>query len=544
MNSKYLKYLLLPLYWLAVVWLYHKGHKATLVDDGNAAIIDFIAQGWRGILNNYGMTSLYHFHDLVNNLWFLLFGLNEKAWFLLTATLHAVNSWFIFTNMSLFYEKCELKNGSIIAFAGSLMFLLSPYQSENIIWAATHHYGFALLFFMLMLNLLMRISESNLSRNAVLIGVLYVVSLTTREETLVYSGVFVAMFALLKLLNPATMISVRKFFGFIVAPQALLIVLYFVATKLIKGNWIPHYGTTHIENLSIGNYATTFLQYLIKQLAFIHFFDYPVRDMVYGLVREKTTVACAIALILLLFTAALLFFRNKRALLVFTSLTISMVVLFLPVLNLYFMYLFRYENDRMGYFGSIMLYQIVPLVLFSLLPALGYVVCAVWLMIALHFSTITAACWQHAGIFYHNCINTLPQREGRLFFLNVPLKYQSIYVFRKEQRIRNAYNLYHANDTCHVNAIAWSLFHSPKDKLEIQHYSNDSIKVILRHSETSWWMQGDKGATNFENDDVRFEVDEWGIGYTLKVKNKKPDDSFWITTQHGFVNFDIEKYSD
>jgi hypothetical protein len=535
MNTKHCKYLLLPLYWIAVVWIYGKGYKASLVDDGNAAIIDFISQGWGGMLNNYGMTSLYHFHDLVNNLWYLIFGLNGKAWFLLTASLHALNSWLIFINMKTFYKKCGLKYRYAIAWIGSLMFLLSPYQSENIVWAATHHYGFALLFFMIMMRLVLHINDTNFLIYGVAVAVLYVISLMTREETLVYPGVFVAMFAVVKFFNPATSLSVKRFFTAIVLPQALLIITYFLLTKLIKGHWIPHYGTTHIENITMANYVTTLLQYLVKQSFFVHFLDYPARDWVYGFIRDKTALSLAIAFLVLSAIVVLLFIRNKRAWMVFGSLCISMVILFLPVLNLYFMYLFRYENDRMGYFGSIMLYQIVPLVFFSLLPALAYVVVMGWLMIAVYYSNIAAASWQQAGTFYQHCLSTLPQRQGRLFFLNVPLKYKDIYIFRSVQRIRNAYQLYYRKDNlAQLKPVAWANFHSPNDKLEILCCANDSMKIILRHTQPSWWMRNELGATNYENEDCRFEVDEWGIGYTFKVKDRKPDDSFWVTTADGF----------
>ncbi len=535
-----LKILLLPLYWIAVVWLYHKGHTAALVDDGNAGLIDFEIEGWKGILNNYGMTSLYYFHDLINNLWYELFGLNTKAWFLLTATLHALNSWLIFLNMENFYQRCNLKHAGKIALFGSLMFLLSPYQSENIVWAATYHYGFALLFFMLMLRLILKLNEQNLLRSAVFIALLYCVSLTTREETLVFPGVFVVLFMLIKFFNPSTAVSLKKFFAFIVVPQAVFIVLYFVLTKLIKGNWIPHYGTTHIENLSAANYATTLLQYIAKHYGFIHFFDYDFRNSVYGFIQKKTALSFGIFAAVNFFFTALLFIRNRKAAFVFVGLWICAIVLFLPVLNLYFMYLFQYENDRMGYFGSIILYQIFPFVFFSLLPLLGYACCMAWLIFALHFSKITATCWQNAGHFYHNCINTLPQQNGRLFFLNVPLKYQSIYIFRSIQRIRNVYQLYHKRDNLEqLKPVAWTLFHSPDDKLEIHRLSNESIKVIVRANGISWWMHNEMGAQDYENDDCVFDVDEWGTGYSLTIKNPKPNDSFWIATPNGFRQFDF-----
>ena len=538
LQRNYFNFLLLPLYWVAIVFLYHKGHTGALVDDGNAGLVDFALEGWAGIKHNYGMTSLYYFHDLVNNIWFEIFGLNTKAWFLLTASLHALNSWLIFINMKTFYQRCNLKHGGKIALFGSLMFLLSPYQSENIIWAATHHYGFALLFFMLILRLVLKLNKENLIQYSVLIILLYCVSLTTLEQTLVFPGVFVALFILMKFFNPSTAMPVKVFIVYVIIPQAILIILYFVSTKLIKGSWIPHYGSTHIENISLANCTATFLQFIVKHLGFIHFFDYGIRDEVYSFIVKKTTLSVAIFIAVNSILAIFLYIRNRKSAIVFAGLWVCAIVLFLPVLNLYFMYLFQYENDRMGYFGSIILCQIFPLVFFSLLPLLGYICCIAWLIFALHFSKIAVSCWQNAGHFYHNCVNTLPQQSGRLFFLNVPLKYQSIYIFRKAHRIGKVYQLfYNKHNSEQLKPVAWMLFHSPNDKLEIHQLTNHSIQVIVRANGVSWWMFNEFGALDYENDDCIFDVDEYGTGYTLTIKNPKPDDSFWITTGEGFQQF-------
>lgn len=538
-QKKHFNLLLLPLYWIAVVCLYHKGHTGALVDDGNAGLVDFKIEGWKGMSNNYGMTSLYYFHDLVSNLWFELFGANTKVWFLLTATLHALNSWLIFINMKTFYQRCNLKHGEMIALFGSLMFLLSPYQSENVIWAATHHYGFALFLFMLMFKLLMNLRDDNAISSSLLLTLLFIISLITFEETLVFPGVLVVFFLLLKMFSLRT-VATSKFLLLSILPQALLILLYFTLTKIIKGNFVPHYGETHLENLSIDVYAATFLQYIFKHLGFIHFGDYGFREKIYDFIAERTIlVVVSFIAFLSILTSVVALRIGKRALIIVGLLIISVMFL-LPSLNLYFMYLFRLENDRLGYFGSVALYQIVPFVFFSILPYLGYLVSVVYLIVSVYLITMVVPCWRAAGEMYINCVNTLPKKEGRIFFLNVPLKYQEVYVFRKTKRLSDVYQLYHSiQNSERLKPIAWTQFHSENDTIQIERISENSVKVYLQMTGSSWWMWNELGASDYENSDCVFDVSDDGMSYTLAIKNKKIDDSFWITTKSGFHEYKL-----
>ncbi|MCS6819630.1 MAG: hypothetical protein NZ522_06720 [Chitinophagales bacterium] len=524
------------LFWIATFAIYFKAHPGSLVDDGHAAIVDFKTMGWRGFLNNYGMSSLYHVHDFINNIWYCLFGLNTKAWFALTASLHAINAWLLFCFIFYWLKKLSAKYFFEISVSGAALFLLSPYQSENIIWAATHHYGFAMLFFWILAFLTLNLNQENYKKNAFITYLIFSLSLLTREETLVYPGVLVTLFIVQKITQKSNL-ETKKYFTHFVLPFLLLIVLYFILTRIAKGHWIPHYGTTHIENISLRRWVSVFLQYCAKNLFLIHFFNLPIRESIYIEIIEKHVWKLTVIVVLVLVIIMRFFLRNNRQKLIFGFLSFSVLILTLPVLNLYFMYIFPYENDRMSYFFGLFFFPLVAYMLFTIFKRFALTIILPALVLFLVLDNRKALCWQQAGSFFFNCVNSLPdQPQGRMFFLSIPLKYQGVYAFRSINRIENAIMLADKKVSKHqLIGIAWAEFSHPSDNVLVEKINESEYAVALQLKKGSWLMQNEMGATDRETKDYIFNITDANCCYRLKIKQKLPDDSFWIIKNGKFA---------
>jgi hypothetical protein len=130
--------------WIFVFAIYFPGYKAMLIDDGISGLWEFKKWGFSGYLYSYGMKSFYYGYFGFLAILYFLFGTNPLGWFIVFSFLHALNTTFIFKAFQKLYTAFALQNGLWIALLGSILFLVSPYQSENIIWAATSHYSLTL----------------------------------------------------------------------------------------------------------------------------------------------------------------------------------------------------------------------------------------------------------------------------------------------------------------------------------------------------------------------------------------------------------------
>src|SRR5690606_23555346 len=160
------------------------------------------------------------------------------------------------------------------------------------------HYGVSMVCLWVSFFLYEKFILSHKKRWLLLFWAVYIFSLLTLEISLVFPGLFVIVFMLLyeKHINRQTIVFHLKN---IVLPMAAIIVLYFVATKILKGVFIGHYGAeTHTLKLVSLRAAGTYMQYLAKLLGYAHFFTYKIREAVYELLKNGWVIATSASMFL------------------------------------------------------------------------------------------------------------------------------------------------------------------------------------------------------------------------------------------------------
>ena len=175
--------------YLVVAFLFFgKGYKGELVDDGLAGLVKFENMGWSGFWRSFGFTSLYYFHDIFVLTVYKLVGKSTLGWFIVMVTLHCFNATLGFTLFKKFYALMGVEHGVPIALAGSTLFLLSPYQTENVLWAATLHYSIALSIFLFSSIILLNDLQLGQLRSITIfiVSVLYCIALVTLEISLIF----------------------------------------------------------------------------------------------------------------------------------------------------------------------------------------------------------------------------------------------------------------------------------------------------------------------------------------------------------------------
>lgn len=533
MQFKFRQLWALLFFFMLTVILFHNGYGSQFLDDFFTILVYFRQQGWSGFYDSYGFTSLYYGHNFINLSAYSLFGLNKMAWYLLFTGLHSLNAFLGFIFFSQLFQKNNLSNAKLMAFLGSLMFLLAPYQTENVIWGATLHYAISFLCLWACLMLLALYLDSGKWRHLFLSHLLFAFALLTLELSLVYPAIFFVVFGFLW--PPFEYERLKQIVLKIMAPNACIIVIYFLLTKFIKGHFIGHYGSeVHLANLGLSNMASAFLKYVVKLVFFIHHFSFYARGEVYGFFDDHPVVS-AIAFLLLAISSVAAFVFNRRKIFLATALFLSGFAMLLPVLNMYFAYMFTTENERLSYIASYFIYLAIIL-LFSytgklgmLFLALGFIATSSYL---LHGSTES---WKGASQVQKAAVDSFRWEDAdRIFVLNQPCYFRGVYVFRNKTRLNRAlYIMRDIDIQTNIREIAWANMNSFADSVLVEKRDGRALKVTLPNW-GRWFWYNNLGAADYENDYCKVDFSDDGQSYVVEFKDLSPFDTVICYTPNGW----------
>ncbi|MCC7030556.1 MAG: hypothetical protein IT257_09640 [Chitinophagaceae bacterium] len=516
--------------------IYFSAHRAMLIDDGISGIWEIKMQGMQGYLKSYGFENFYYGHYGIVALLYFLFGLHALGWYIFFVAMHALNATLIFVFcQKLFQHTLQLKQATILALCGSLLFLLSPYQSENIIWAATSHYSVTFSVLLTGLILLDKKISAKGQTPYFIFHLLFAFALVTLEISFLFPVIWTALFFLYKKLNKNE-ISFRVFFLKFLLPQIVLVFIYCLFHKIYFQTWIPHDRAGADTGFSLAHSITTLSQQMLKLFGFVHYLPHSAREAIYSSLLHWKKVL----LVLILLSAGMSFWLYRKDLKTFYTALFLMgaaLLMYLPFMRLYFMYLSRIENDRYNYFASAFLFLLLVYLLFQISRKLGYFIISAYLIafIICLFPVVSAR--KHSAVLHHAYLAQLPvdNTADKIYLLNVPASCRDAYVFRAEGRTGIAYQtIYNKSIFEKIVQVAWYNAQSENDDFEAKKLSDSSYQVQIK-TNGSWWMYQSIGASDMENDLFRFTLDQWG-GYVLTFKKQPaPNDQILLYDQGKFV---------
>jgi len=505
---------------VALFLIYFSAHEAMLIDDGISGIWEIKMGGWHGYLKSFGFENFYYGHYGIVAVLYTLFGLHSLGWYIFFVAMHAVNSTLLFlVCKKIFSNTATDTQSSLMALFSSLFFLISPYQSENIIWAATSHYCVSLFVLLLSILWLIKKMEGNNVFSVILLHLLFVLSLVTLEISFLFPLVLLAVYILYRGINK-NKLSLSDYCLKILLPQAILVFIYCLFHKILFQTWIPHDRASHDTVFSFSHAVTTLTQQMVKLFGFVHFLDYSKRESIYqSLLHWKkvlVVLACIFAVI-----SFILYKKKKDNFYIALFFMLSALLMYAPFMRLYFMYLSRLENDRYNYFASAFLFSLFIFLLFQLHKSIRYIIIVFYLSaFSLCFFPVVSA-RKHSARMHKQYLTQLPvdSTPGTIYLLNVPASCKDAYMFRAKYRIGIAYQtIYNKDIFAKINQIAWHNAQGENDILEVKKVSDSSFHVQLK-TNGSWWMEQSIGASAKENETYKFELDAWG-GYLLTFKKK------------------------
>lgn len=505
--------------------VYFKTAGGGFVTDQIGWLQNYQATGWKGILNAFNDKSPHYvYHIFGFSLW-KIFGLHGKGWMLFFVSLHALNATFGFIVFKKLFTKAEVSSPQIIAMAGALLFLLSPYQTEPLVWYACVHYLVCTLLVLVAINAFVSYNENE-----------------ERKELFVfYISAFLAAFTLeISFSLPFIIASLILFFPFgksktqkgkqllfFVAPSVALVLFYFLTTKLLRGNFAGHYGAATHFNTDIQLLMSNLAKYTAKVFTLSQFWEYAKRNALYTFF-EQEKFAFLFATFLCL--AAMVFVVRHKHLskkIVVAALLFAMFVFaLLPILNLYFSSIVNVEGDRFTYFASLFAAQLAAFSLVSLFGILGWVTVAVFLFFNVKFLFVNTASWHHnRNLNFSLCEKFRWYDATHIYFLNLPDNINGTYMFRSfepDNSFAETLALrYGKNIETKTTEILEYNMNQATDGVRVEIVSDNELKVVFTGAGNWWWWKG-IGGSSYSTDNYEVKIDEWGVGYSLVFKNKTP----------------------
>lgn len=514
------------LFWLLALVLYWPTAGAGFVTDTLGWFQTYRNTGFTGIFKVFGDHSLHYLYHLFFFLLFKLFGFHGKGWLLVFTGLHAWVATLALTFFSNLFSRLNIRQGKWIAWAGSLLFFLSPYQTETLVWYACVHYLLCSAFVLAALRAFTNYLERGTRQEIIAFYGWFVLSVFTLE---IGFGLplLVGAFALLLPLETYKAQQRGRLLAIFTLPSLMLVLLYFLLVKITRGSMAGHYGAaTHFNmdpHLLLGNFS----KYCAKIFALSAFWPHEKCATLYA-IFEKPNWAWLLLPIAGIGVGVLIRWRNRIAprvsllLLLFLGFGLALA----PAVNLYFNTLTLIEGDRFTYLASVFAAMFTALGLNIIGRRAGSALLLLVLVVNLHFLRTNIISWKENKEVSEALLKNFKWSEApRIYLLATPDNYRGAYMFRSfatDDYFSRRYDLQNGTqlESKMVNVLQYNMQHK-SEGVSVERVSDTDLKVTFNQW-GNWWWYGSIGAANYETASYTVRIDEWSHSYIVHLKHKEP----------------------
>lgn len=511
-------------YWIILFIIYLPAAQAGRVGD---------FPGWVHFLNSVnftkyinrsgsGIPSMYQFTQVVSYIFYQAFGANAWLWHLLYITLQSLNTLLLFTFFSLLFYDSSVKNATLAAFTGGLLFCLCPHISEVVVWESSFHYLLGLLLMLMVLHCVQKFIITQKTDYAWLGGIVFFLS-TYSLEVFYLTPLFVISLAFYyhSVLQHGKPV-IKKVLRYFTLPQLIFFTIHFILLRTLY-----HQGIAHIGSVAIQLNVTIFskpLKYIFHILFFGRFFNDHVRSSVYHFCESGMGLSLfygLLALILIYFIAGYNKFNNSRKaiVLLFTWAALAIGL----ILPLWFPDSGLVIYDRYTYLPDAFIYMFLALLLNNFCRKQVYIALMFfYALLNYRFTHRVNAYWQQSAEVVNNLVATFPNDPSKkVLLLNLPECLDGVQMVgtRDDGEFRMMYNAIMpdkiSNDVYDAEAF---YMRSPIDGAHVSVIDDTTIRVTLNQWGT-WWVYYGYGASSYENSDYKVIMRDPGHWYDLVLKH-------------------------
>ena len=486
--------------------------------------------GAGGLMNNFYDIGLTPVADSILFVLFKLFGTHTTGWFLSAIFLHSLNAFLIILVGFQLNTAFSLNSSRALAFAPGLLFLLSPFQTEVILWTPRIvNYSIAVVFLLLSVYYMIKYSRAEKNIQLLLFHLFFVCAILSFETALCFPAIPVCYFLFLRFVQGAA-IRIRSILLKILLPQTAILFLYFLTCKLWLGEWILHYGASAHLSFSPTLVAGTLVKYLAKFLLFYRYLPDSRHDFLHGLLQTdiSNSITVWILMAVLLLLGSFLFFRlfqkNKNGTVLLLLLLLSFLITLVPVINLDTTFVGAIFTDRYGYLPSVFFYLLITTSIYMLLKRIWGVITCFLLVICCLCLSATIPVWQEASDYSKRLMTNYEPfiAERNVLVLNMPDNCNWIMTYRNG--FTQGASLAFGKTPRDINEIAGFSMTSVNDSVNVTYDGSKSIRVESMPRKKSFLYNGRWGKS-METAEYSLTFDQDLIAYTLVFKNDIPADA-------------------
>lgn len=515
------RFLVFTIYLAIAIAMYCGTAQAKFVADFIDIYNETDFSGW---LSFFHVVKGVHVDVVSRGLLFLgvkFFGLNPTAWMLATALLHAVNTWLVYLFIAKVLKLLRNREAELIARLSGLVFVLSPYHTEVVVWLGAFNYLVVALFVLLSLNTSLNYFVTGKVKWLVATIVTTLGAAFSHELAVIIPPAMAVVF----LLSSRTF-SVNRLMA-AGSVTLLSVAAYFVSNKIFKHDWIGHYGASAHLSFQWQQALAVFNKYIAKICLLTPFMPEGWQGKIFAAISTPGALyATLIAYVVFaLFSIWYRFTYGKLNAVSFFVALFGLAVA--PVLNLYFPDFIKIHADRYCYLPSVFLVPAILVLFFAANRYVGFLLATVMVIAngyALHYNN---ASWQQAGKVEQQLeADFLWKDAKRVYILNLPENYNGAYMYRSlgYSKFKWRYDLMHT-DTIKadvVEIVGYNMM-SVNDSVKVMVVNDSTLQVELSDWGRWYWLET-HGAYSYENELVKVDMDEWNHTYRLTFKALRKED--------------------
>ncbi|MBK9014600.1 MAG: hypothetical protein IPM82_11260 [Saprospiraceae bacterium] len=514
-----------------------------------------------GVWTCFGFPAMHQVTNFFLYFFVKWFGVGGIGWYLVFTSLHVANGFMGFVLAKKIFAKNGQSRPFVPALMASLLFLLSPYQAEVVVWRVCFNFLFCTLLMLGSLLFLLKYLEGKKTVHLLVSHGLFVVALFTFELALALPLLALALYflSLPKATSESRMATkrdaevafgndksdkerIRKIWQKIMLPYALLLLIYFLLNKLILGGWAGHYGEAVHLNFDLRIIAANCLKYFTKYLLFWREWPHGGKEWLV-LFFEKPAVAWSGLAVGLLAVSWLIKTSGRYK----TSPTlvakklrlagIGWLLFFLalaPVANLYVAYVLNGENDRYGYLPSLFFF-IGLVALLDFFPRwLRNGLFAAWLVVSIFFLQKMTVYWHQSARIVSSLLADFRWQDApEVYVLASPENLHGVPMFKDFSRENLA--LKHALRYLADKPAAGDFYQvaqfnltAPTDGFTASRDSTTGIFRLQFKQWGNWWWLYGMGLGDYQTAQYRFRTDGNGCRVEMKQWPPKPGAVFIV----------------
>ena len=521
----------------AVAFIAYRNCFNIFIPGDNYSLLHIFEQGgMQGLLEDLQIGAPYFVAYPLLYFLYQCFGINPAYWMITAITLHVFNSFLVYIISNQFLHSVFKEKKNMISFFPALIFLISPYQTEEVLWTAINfRWLFHAFVTLLGIYYLTQYFGSNTRKNIFLIHFLFLLGLFSYEFTLICPLIYAALFLLFRRLN-ATGRSPAQFFKKIIFPQAIFILFYFLLCKFLSGHWLWHAGAVG-DIFQTSDYSKTLLKYFAKFFLFYRYLPLGETD---ALIRQFFTNSMAITLMFVIMLAALAFFlwkitKTKKETGYFLAVMfLCFIISLLPVLPLDSSFIKHIYPDRYGYLPSVFFYIFLVFSVYFLFRKIAIPFLAGYAVLCWVLLMQTIPVWNSVNDRCNQLIASYKPLLAfeKVYVLNIPAYHLGITAFRSALS-ESMYFKYDGYPIEKMSIISGCYENTPGDSLIAVKISGRHIEVVGSKKLTPFFSTIGGWAKSYETEEYSVIFDTVGCSYTLDFKKEIPDNSVFIYAVNG-----------